>query len=185
MHFVAFALPALYQNTFEFKPGMQQFGNTKAPFSSVQPATSTDSARTPDQRIIRGPMTPGSVVSESRGTAGTEAAPRAPLVWSDVLLWKEPLQTLAIFMLGLVCFSFFTFLLYGAHSMSFVSGMAWSSSVHDTCRQQCMWQAHRSTSATFSNSSRLSSSKFSSCNLPRRRAKQQMFVWMALPGVEP
>jgi hypothetical protein len=118
-------------NSFEFSKPMQ-FGasnNSSKPatFSSLL-AKQADSVRTPDQRpaLSEEPVTPGSVVSESKGTPSADAAaaatPKGPIVWSDILLWKEPLQSLAIFFAGLLAFGAFTFAAYGAHKMTLVSG---------------------------------------------------------------
>jgi hypothetical protein len=110
--------------------GASNNSSKPAPFSSLL-SKQADSARTPEQRpaLSGEPVTPGSVVSESKGVPGTDAAatpapaaPRAPIVWSDILLWKEPLQSLAIFFAGLIGFGVVTFAAYGAHRMTLVSG---------------------------------------------------------------
>jgi hypothetical protein len=125
--------PFIYHqhNNFEFSKPMQ-FGASN---NSSKPATfssllskQADSACTPNQRPAPSeePVTPGSVVSESKATPSADAAaaatPRGPIVWSDILLWKEPLQSLAIFVAGLLAFGVFTFAAYGAHKMTLVSG---------------------------------------------------------------
>ncbi|KAF6255089.1 Reticulon-domain-containing protein [Scenedesmus sp. NREL 46B-D3] len=122
----------LQHTNFEFsKPTQFGAGDTSskpATFSSLL-SKQADSVRTPDQRpaLSEEPVTPGSVVSESKGapSADAAAAPRAPIVWSDILLWKEPLQSLAIFCAGLLAFGLFTFAAYGAHKMTLVSGLSY------------------------------------------------------------
>jgi hypothetical protein len=115
-------------NSFEFSKPMQ-FGasnNSSKPASLL--SKQADSVRTPDRRpaLSEEPVTPGSVVSESKGTPSADAAaaaiPRGPIVWSDILLWKEPLQSFAIFVTGLLAFGVFNFAAYGAHKMTLVSG---------------------------------------------------------------
>lgn len=44
------------------------------------------------------------------------------LVWGDVLLWKQPLQTATIFISGLAAFGLLNFAAYGAHKMTLMSG---------------------------------------------------------------
>eukprot|EP00879_Flechtneria_rotunda_P024092 GHRR01025530.1.p3 GENE.GHRR01025530.1~~GHRR01025530.1.p3 ORF type:complete len:118 (-),score=35.68 GHRR01025530.1:767-1120(-) len=80
------------------------------------------------------PATPASVTGESQGTptvintpASTPAPPAAgatnhPLVWSEILLWHEPLQTAVVFLGGLLAFGLLTFAAYGTHQMTLVSG---------------------------------------------------------------
>jgi hypothetical protein len=44
------------------------------------------------------------------------------LVWSNILMWEEPLQTLAVFLAGLGGYWLLTFAAYGAHTMTLVTG---------------------------------------------------------------
>lgn len=128
-------IPLLSQrNNFEFSKPMQFGGSNPSSNPSSKPFSSllskkADSARTPDQRpaLSEEPVTPGSVVSESKGALGTDApaapaVPRAPINWADILLWKEPLQSFAMFVTGLLAFGLVTFAAYGAHRMTLVSG---------------------------------------------------------------
>lgn len=60
--------------------------------------------------------------AEDDSPAAVTASKSRKLVWSDVLLWKAPLQTASIFVLGLVTFWLLTFAAYGAHKFTLVSG---------------------------------------------------------------
>lgn len=127
----------LQRNNFEFSKPMQFGGSNPSSNPSSKPFSSllskkADSARTPDQRpaLSEEPVTPGSVVSESKGALGTDApaapaVPRAPINWADILLWKEPLQSFAMFVTGLLAFGLVTFAAYGAHRMTLVSGLSY------------------------------------------------------------
>jgi len=44
------------------------------------------------------------------------------IVWQDIFMWKEPLQTTTIFIAGLALFALVTFAAYGAHKMTLMSG---------------------------------------------------------------
>lgn len=50
------------------------------------------------------------------------------IVWQDIFMWKEPLQTTTIFIAGLALFALVTFAAYGAHKMTLMSGV--SVSIH-------------------------------------------------------
>jgi hypothetical protein len=44
------------------------------------------------------------------------------LVWGDILMWKQPLQSATLFIAGLAGFGLLTFAAYGAHNMTLMSG---------------------------------------------------------------
>jgi hypothetical protein len=44
------------------------------------------------------------------------------IVWGDILMWKQPLQTTTVFVAGLAAFGVLTFAAYGAHKMTVMSG---------------------------------------------------------------
>eukprot|EP00879_Flechtneria_rotunda_P007148 GHRR01007501.1.p1 GENE.GHRR01007501.1~~GHRR01007501.1.p1 ORF type:complete len:308 (+),score=98.45 GHRR01007501.1:213-1136(+) len=121
---------------FEFRLG-KQTGNVREhskPFSTLH--KQADSGMSQDQGTPA-PATPASVTGESQGTptvintpASTPAPPAAgatnhPLVWSEILLWHEPLQTAVVFLGGLLAFGLLTFAAYGTHQMTLVSGLAY------------------------------------------------------------
>lgn len=53
-----------------------------------------------------------------------EAGKKSPsrIVWSDILMWRQPLQTTTVFVAGLAAFGLLTFAAYGAHKMTVLSG---------------------------------------------------------------
>lgn len=117
----------LQSNAFEFKPVGQPAKPATGPFSTrMAPAESqAENAMTPQQNRLEAktPGTSGTVVSQLRDVkpAEREAEPATPLVWSELLLWTEPLQTLVVFVGGLVAFGLFTWVAYGAHNWSLLS----------------------------------------------------------------
>jgi hypothetical protein len=44
------------------------------------------------------------------------------LVWGDILMWKQPMQSATIFIAGLAGFGLLNFAAYGAHKMTLMSG---------------------------------------------------------------
>lgn len=44
------------------------------------------------------------------------------IVWGDILMWKQPLQTTTVFVAGLAVFGVLTFAAYGAHKVTVMSG---------------------------------------------------------------
>eukprot|EP00775_Hariotina_reticulata_P010174 gene10174-10334_t len=124
----------LQHNTFEFKPmqskgaadvkgkanPLPSFGGLRQPADSI--TASTRDPHTPE------PATPCSASAQSRdlsATAANSTAPKKRINWTNIILWKEPLQSLFIFTVGLLAFGLLTFAAYGAHSMTVVSAISY------------------------------------------------------------
>lgn len=107
-----------------------------------QAESQAENAMTPEQtrHVARTPITGGTVVSQLRDTrnAAQELVPATPLMWSDLLLWTEPLQTLVIFVGGLMAFGLFTWVAYGTHNWSLLSckHLLAACSCHKSCDPQ-------------------------------------------------
>jgi len=103
------------QNTFEFNPGPAAGGISK-PFS----AKATSKATTITQMTpVREPVTPTSVMAESK----ISEAVSFDIV--GVLLWKAPLHSFCMFLLGLSIFGFATLAARGAFKTTFASAVCY------------------------------------------------------------
>jgi hypothetical protein len=121
----------MQHNTFEFKPMQSKVAadvkgkaNTLPSFGGLRQPADSITANTRDQSTPE-PATPCSASAESRDTsvtASTNTTPKKRINWTNIILWKEPLQSLFIFTVGLSAFGLLTFAAYGAHNMTVVSG---------------------------------------------------------------
>jgi hypothetical protein len=65
---------------------------------------------------------PLSTYSETPDAVRNAAKQPSKLVWGDILMWKQPLQSATLFIAGLAGFGLLTFAAYGAHNMTLMSG---------------------------------------------------------------
>jgi len=115
--------------------------NTLPSFGGLRQPADSITANTRDQQTPE-PATPCSASAESRDTsvtASTNTAPKKRINWTNIILWKEPLQSLFIFTVGLFAFGLLTFAAYGAHNMTVVSGEQSPSVSTLLCKQVCRY----------------------------------------------
>jgi hypothetical protein len=84
---------------------------------TVTPLTNMHASHVPLSSYNSG--SPEPAVTAAAAAAGKKAS---KLVWGDILLWKQPLQTATIFVSGLAAFGLLNFAAYGAHKMTLMSG---------------------------------------------------------------
>lgn len=79
-----------------------------------------DNAVTPEP-AGKAPSTPAANTSNQRCMAHDETETASQVTLSELLLWTEPLQTLVVFLAGLMAYGVLTWVAYGAHQWSLIS----------------------------------------------------------------
>lgn len=96
-----------------------------ATYASISKGASpTDSGTVTPLVNMHASHVPLSTYTGSPDLAAAVAASKRPskVNYSDILLWKEPLQTATIFIAGTAGFALLNFAAYGAHNMTLMSG---------------------------------------------------------------
>lgn len=94
---------------------------TLASLSKQQMSPSDSDTVTPLVNM-RASHVPLSTYSGSPAGAAEGAKKAGKIVWGDILMWRQPLQTATVFVGGLAAFGLLTFAAYGAHKMTLMSG---------------------------------------------------------------
>jgi hypothetical protein len=101
---------------------------TLASLSKMPPADSGTVTPMTNMHASHVPLSTYSGTPAASAAAGIGSKAASKIVWGDVLMWRQPMQTATLFVAGLAAFALLNFAAYGAHKMTLMSGkrMHWA-----------------------------------------------------------
>lgn len=95
---------------------------TLASLSKLPPADSSTVTPMTNMHASHVPLSTYSGTPQASAAAGASSKAASKIVWDDVLMWRQPMQTATLFVAGLAAFALLNFAAYGAHKMTLMSG---------------------------------------------------------------